>query len=246
MRVPQQIISCFGKTDNKVSLEFEDQYIRKFKSEIARNVQMEVEPGIIVYFERYEERTQTGYHFSLEKFDGKKLVSRMTANAIEMDSLNHWTVKNYLIRDFNGMYETINKGEALDTIINMDPKDFFITAQQAAQMTNPQLRRYIKKQEKRGLGNIQAFQDEYYRRFSMPLASLILTLIGVSLASRKIRGGMGVNIGIGLALSALFILFSTLSSTFAINGSMNPLLAVWLPNILFLITGLFLYTKAPK
>ena len=232
--------------DNKVRLEFEDKYISKFKSEIARNIQMEVEPGIIVYFERYEERTQTGYHFSLEKFEGKKLVSRMTANTIKMDSLNHWTVRNYLIRDFNGMYETINKGESLDTIINMDPEDFFITAQQAAQMTNPQLRRYIKKQEKRGLGNIQAFQDEYYKRFSMPLASLILTLIGVSLASRKIRGGMGVNIGIGLALSALFILFSTLSSTFAINGSMNPLLAVWLPNILFLITGLFLYTKAPK
>ena len=170
----------------------------------------------------------------------------MTANTIKMDSLNHWKVKNYLIRDFNGMYETINKGESLDTIINMDPEDFFITAQQAAQMTNPQLRRYIKKQEKRGLGNIQAFQDEYYKRFSMPLASIILTLIGVSLASRKVRGGMGVNIGIGIALSALFILFSTLSSTFAINGSMNPLLAVWLPNILFLITGLFLYTKAPK
>ena len=232
--------------DNKVRLEFEDKYISKFKSEIARNIQMEVEPGIIVYFERYEERTQTGYHFSLEKFEGKKLVSRMTANTIKMDSLNHWKVKNYLIRDFNGMYETINKGESLDTIINMDPEDFFITAQQAAQMTNPQLRRYIKKQEKRGLGNIQAFQDEYYKRFSMPLASIILTLIGVSLASRKVRGGMGVNIGIGIALSALFILFSTLSSTFAINGSMNPLLAVWLPNILFLITGLFLYTKAPK
>jgi len=231
---------------NKVRLDFEDKYVDKFKSEIARNIQMEVEPGIIVYFERYEERTQTGYHFSLEKFEGKKLVSRMTANTIKMDSLNHWTVRNYLIRDFNGMYETINKGESLDTIINMDPEDFFITAQQAAQMTNPQLRRYIKKQEKRGLGNIQAFQDEYYKRFSMPLASIILTLIGVSLASRKVRGGMGVNIGIGIALSALFILFSTLSSTFAINGSMNPLLAVWLPNILFLITGLFLYTKAPK
>ncbi len=231
---------------NKVRLDFEDKYVDKFKSEIARNIQMEIEPGIIVYFERYEERTQEGYHFSLEKFEGKKLVSRMTASTIKMDSLNHWTVRNYLIRDFNGMYETINKGGSLDTIINMDPEDFFITAQQAAQMTNPQLRRYINKQEKRGLGNIQAFKDEYYKRFSMPLASLILTLIGVSLASRKIRGGMGVNIGIGLALSALFILFSTLSSTFAINGSMNPLLAVWLPNILFLITGLFLYTKAPK
>lgn len=231
---------------NKVRLEFEDQYIKKFKSEIARNVQMEIEPGVIVYFERYEERTQTGYHFSLEKFEGKKLVSRMTANTIKMDSASHWNARNYLIRNFDGMYENIQKGESLDTIIHMDPEDFFITAEQAAQMTNPQLRHYINKQEKWGLGNIQAFKDEYYKRFSTPLASLILMLIGVSLSSKKVRGGMGINIGIGLALSALFILFSTLSSTFAINGSMNPLLAVWLPNILFLIIGLFLYTKAPK
>lgn len=231
---------------NKIRLEFEDQYVKKFKSEVARNVQMEIEPGIIIYFERYEEKSKSGYHFSLEKFDDKKLISRLTANSIKMDSANHWTIEKYLIRNFNGIYETIQKGETMDTVIYMDPEDFFITSQQAVQMNNHDLSEYIEKQKKRGLGNTQAFQDEYYKRFSMPLAALILTLIGVSLSSRKIRGGMGINIGIGIALSALYILFSTLSSTFAVSGSMNPLLAVWLPNLLFLIIGLILYKKAPK
>lgn len=231
---------------NRVRLEFEDQYVSKFKSEVARNVQLEIEPGIIAYFGRYEEARATGRNFSLEKFDGKMLVSRLTAQEIVMDSLYHWTVKDYLIRDFDGMYERMRKGEQLDTVIHMDPADFFITAKEAAQMSTPQLRQYIDKRKERGLGNTQAFEDEYHKRYSTPLSALILTLIGVSLSSRKVRGGMGVNIGIGITLSALYILFTTFSSQLSIAGSMNPLLAVWLPNLLFLAIGLYLYYKAPK
>lgn len=231
---------------NRVRLEFEDQYVSKFKSEVARNVQLEIEPGIIAYFGRYEEARATGRNFSLEKFDGKMLVSRLTAQEIVMDSLYHWTVKDYLIRDFDGMYERMRKGEQLDTVIHMDPADFFITAKEAAQMSTPQLRQYIDKRKERGLGNTQAFEDEYHKRYSTPLSALILTLIGVSLSSRKVCGGMGVNIGIGITLSALYILFTTFSSQLSIAGSMNPLLAVWLPNLLFLAIGLYLYYKAPK
>lgn len=231
---------------NRVRLEFEDQYVSKFKSDVARNVQLEIEPGVIAYFGRYEEARATGRYFSLEKFDGKTLVSRLTAQEIVMDSLYHWTVKNYLIREFDGMYERIRQGEQLDTVIHMDPADFFITAKEAAQMSTPQLHRYIEKRKERGLGNTQAFEDEYHKRYSTPLAALILTLIGVSLSSRKVRGGMGVNIGIGITLSALYILFTTFSSQLSIAGSMNPLLAVWLPNLLFLAIGLYLYHKAPK
>ena len=231
---------------NKIRLAFEDQYVSKFKSEVARNVQLEIEPGVIAYFERYEEGRAIGRHFSLEKFEGKQLVSRLTAQEIVMDSLYHWKVKNYLIRDFDGLYEYIQKGSELDTVIYMDPADFFITAQEAAQMSTPKLRQYIAKQKARGLGNTQAFLDEYYTRYSTPLAAIILTLIGVSLSSRKVRGGMGINIGIGLALSALYILFTTFSSQLAIAGSVNPLLAAWTPNLLFLAVGLYLYAKAPK
>ena len=231
---------------NKTRLEFEDQYVQKKKSEIARNVQLEVEQGVIVYIERYEEKRNRGVHFSMEKFDGKKLVSRMTATSVQWDSAYNWTVRNYLIRDFDGLYETISQGTSLDTIIPVEPYEFFITTQQAQEMNNIELRNYINKQKERGVGNVQAFQDEYYKRYSMPFSALILMLIGVSLSSRKVRGGMGIHIGIGIALSALYILFTTFSSTFAIKGTMPILLAVWLPNILFFAVGLILYLKAPK
>lgn len=232
---------------NKTRLEFEDQYIKKFKNEVARNIQFEIKEGTIIYIERYEDARKRGYRFSMESFENdKSLSSRLIANRIEWKSDSTWVINDYLIRTFDGLYESIVQGETMDTIIPMNPAEFFITAEQAPEMTNPQLKEYIEKQEKRGAANIQAFKDEYYKRFSYPLASFILTLIGVSLASRKVKGGIGLHLGIGIGLSATFILFSTISSTFAIKGTMSPLLAVWSPNIIFLIIGIVLYQKAPK
>lgn len=230
----------------KVMLEFENKYISEYKTENARNVQMEIEPGVILYVERYEMRKNKGYRFSLEKFEDKHLVSRLTAETITWDSLYNWKIENYVQRDFEGMHETLSQGISKDTTIMIQPSEFFITAKEAPQMNNKELRNYLEKQKKRGVGNIQAFEDEYYKRFTMPLAAFIMTLIGVSLSSRKVRGGMGLNLGIGLALSALYILFSTLSTSFSVNGSMSPMAAVWLPNIIFLIVGIYLYIRAPK
>ncbi len=231
---------------NKTRLAFEDQYVKKFKSEMALNIQFEVEPGTIAYIERYEQQRNRGYHFQLEKFDGKTLTSRMTAQYVVFDSTDHWHVTEYLIRDFNGLYETVRTGSSLDTVIHMDPEDFFLTSDEAPQMTTTELYRYLRKQRSRGVGNIQAFEDEFYKRFSMPLSVFILTIIGLSLSSRKVRGGTGLHIGIGIALSALFILFSTVSTTFAVSGAMSTFTAVWLPNFLFGTLAVILYIKAPK
>jgi len=231
---------------NKKMLTFEDKYVRKFKTDNARNVQMEVEKGVIMYIERYEILNNTGYRFSLEKFDGKTLVSRLTAQTISWDSAYQWKITDYLQRDFHGMRESITMGASKDTTIMVQPEEFFITSQEAAQMNNIQLRNYLIKQKDRGVGNIQAFEDEYYKRFSMPLAAFILSLIGVSLSSRKVRGGMGLHLGIGLALSSFYILFSTMSTTFSVTGVMSPFAAVWLPNLVFIIIGIYLYRTAPK
>lgn len=227
-------------------LDFENKYIKKFKSEQARNVQMEVEKGVILYIESFQMRTNSGYRFSLEKFEGKTLVSRLTADRVKWDSAYNWTVEKYLQRDFDGMHENITVGEQMDTVIMVKPEEFFITAQESAQMTNSELKEYLDKQQQRGIGNIQAFKNEYHKRFASPLAAFIMTLIGVSLSSRKVRGGMGKNLGIGLALSALYILFSTVSSSFAVNGVMSSFMAVWMPNFIFLAIGIFLYTRTPK
>ena len=230
----------------KKMLTFEDTYIRKFKTVNARNVQMEVKKGVIMYIERYEISNNTGYRFSLEKFKGKTLVSRLTAQTISWDSAYNWKITDYLQRDFNGMRETITKGTAKDTTIMVQPEEFFITSQEAAQMNNSQLGKYLDKQKNRGVGNIQGFADEYYKRFSMPLAAFIMTLMGVSLSSRKVRGGMGLHLGVGLALSSFYILFSTMSTTFSVSGIMSAFTAVWLPNVVFLLVGIYLYRIAPK
>jgi lipopolysaccharide export system permease protein len=231
---------------NEKMLAFEDQYIRKFKTDNARNVQMEVEKGVILYIERYEITNNTGYRFSLEKFDGKKLVSRLTAETVSWDSAYNWKITDYLQRDFNGMHESISKGVSKDTMIMVQPEEFFITSKEAAKMNNIQLGNYLRKQKDRGIGNIQAFEDEYYKRYSMPVAAFIMTLIGVSLSSRKVRGGMGLHLGVGLALSSLYILFSTLSTTFSVSGLMSAFAAVWIPNVVFLLVGIYLYRTAPK
>lgn len=231
---------------NKTRLKFENQYVSKFKNENVNNVQMEVEKGVILYIESFDANGHNGYHMSMEKFQGKKLIARLTAEQIHYDTLNKWKVQNYLIRRFDGLKEHITKGVVLDTTINIQPEDFFITAYESPQMTNTELSSYLKRQRERGIGNIKAFEDEYYKRFSMPFAAFILTLMGVSLSSRKVRGGTGVNLGIGLALSASYVLFSTFSSSFSINGSASALFAAWLPNIVFSIIAVFFYFKAIK
>lgn len=233
-------------SSNKTRLDFENQYIKKFRSENVTNVQLEVEKGVILYIENFDNHQNAGYNISLEKFRGKKLISRMTADMMQYDTLNHWTIKNYLIREFQGMKEVITKGSSIDTVIAIEPRDFFITSFDCPQMKNNELRAYLDRQQERGVGNIKAFEDEYYKRFSMPCAAFILTLIGVSLASRKIRGGMGLHLGLGLLLTFTYYIFSVFSTAFSVNGSMSPVLAAWLPNIVFCIIAWYLYKKAPK
>lgn len=233
---------------NVTRLNFENRYIKKKKVDYVRNVQLEVDSGVIAYIERYEDYNKTGYRFSLDKFENKKLVSHLTARSITYDTLSEhrWTIKDYMIRELKGRKETITKGEKRDTILIMEPSDFLIARNQQEMMTSPALKEYIAKQKKRGFANIKEFEIEYYRRIAMSFASFILTAIGLALSSRKIKGGMGLHLGVGLALSFSYIMFQTVSSTFAINGNMPSIIAVWIPNILYAFIAVYLYRKAPK
>ena len=231
---------------NKTRLAFEDKYVKKITSDYTRHVQMEVEPGVIMYIDRFEKSSNTGYDFFLEKYEGKMLVSRLTANRIHQDSTFHWSLSEYMIRNFNGLTESITKGTTLDTTIQVKPEEFFIVKGWSEQLTTPELKRYLDRQAQRGVANIKEYSVEYNRRFSFPFSAFILTLIGVSLASRKVRGGMGLHLGLGIAISFAYIMFDTVSGSFAEGGGLSPGLAVWLPNILFAFVGLYLYIKAPK
>lgn len=229
-------------------LKFEDQYVKKRAVTTARNVQLEVDSGVIAYMERYQDYNNTGIRFSLDKFDDKKLVSHLTARTIVYDtaSVHKWKLKDYTIRELGGMKERIITGDQLDTIIKMEPSDFLISRKQQEMLNSPELGEYIDMQKKRGFANIKEFEIEYHRRIAMSFASFILTAIGLSLSSRKVKGGMGLHLGIGLGLSFSYILFQTVSSTFAVNGSMPPVIAVWIPNILYSFIAVYLYFKAPK
>lgn len=231
---------------NKKRLAFEDQYVKKVSTDYVRNVQMEIKPGVVMYLERFDAENQTGYNFFLEKYDGLRLVSRTTARKIEYDSAHHWRIQNYMIRDFKGYVEKIRQGTVLDTVIPMEPSEFFIVKGWSEQLTTPELRAYLERQEKRGVANIKEYNVEYDRRFSFPFSSFILTLIGVSLASRKVRGGMGLHLGLGLGISFTYILLDTISGSFAQGGELTPVVAVWAPNVIFALIGFYLYQKAPK
>ncbi|MBR1426172.1 MAG: LptF/LptG family permease [Paludibacteraceae bacterium] len=237
-------------------LAFTDKYVQHFTTENARNVQMEVEPGSVLYIESFQQRTRMGYRASLEHFEGKQLVSRITAERIRYDSAHYdaaradtvycWHLEDYVRRDFEDKFETMSHGNRLDTIIQIEPRELFITAEQAQQMTNPELRQYMEKQAARGAGNLEAFETEWHKRWATPIGAFIMTLLGVTMSSQKSRRGMGRNLGIGLALSALYILFSTVSTTFSVNGVMSPFMSVWLPNFVFLLIGSVLYLRVRK
>ncbi len=231
---------------NETRINFQNKYIKNKAVEYARNVQLEVEPGVIAYFDRFDARSNMGYRFSLEHFDGKRLISRLTANSIKYDTLYHWQVINYTIRDFDGMREYITEGSRKDTTLTIIPSDFLISENDCEKMTTPELHEYISRQQKRGIGNIQTFEIEYHKRYASIMAAFILTAIGASLSSRKVKGGMGLNIGIGLALSFSYILFTTITSTFAVSGSVSPMVAAWIPNILYTFIAIYLYRKAPR
>ncbi len=231
---------------NITRIAFQNKYIRDKSVDYARNVQLEVSPGVIMYMGSYNDKTATGRHFSLEKFNDKELVSRLTAQSISYDSVNHWTIKDYMVRNFTGMKETISHGESIDTVLVMAPSDFLISVNDCEQMTTPELRSYINRQKERGVGNIQLFEIEYFQRFSMTFAAFILTIIGASLSSRKVKGGMGFNIGMGLLLSFSYILFMQVTSTFAISGYVSSFVAVWIPNFVYSFIAVYLYLKAPR
>ena len=227
-------------------LHFTDKYVEHFTSESARNIQMELEPGTILYIESFQRRSNIGYRCSIEKFEGKTLVERTTADRIYYDSLEYWHLDNYTQRTFTGMRETLERGDEKHITLPIIPDELFITAQQAQQMTTPELRHYMERQRQRGSGNVKAFEVEYHKRWASPLGAFIMTLLGVTMSSRKVRGGMGKNLGIGVGLTALYILFSTVSTTFSVNNVMSSFMAAWLPNFVFLAISIPLYLRACK
>ena len=229
-------------------LEFETRYKSRRKPQIAEHVQLQVDTGVIAYIDFFDGQRKRGERFTLDKFQNKSLVSHLTAQSIIYDTLAderyHWKLMQVKVRTLSGLREHITTYTTLDSVIIMEPKDFMMTKNYQQTLTNSELLDYIERQQMRGSSNVKVYQVEYHKRYADPFAAFILSAIGLSLSFRKRKGGMGGSLGLGLALSAIYIMLQTISSTFAINSDWPPALAAWFPNIIFTIVAAVLYRRS--
>ena len=229
---------------------FETLYRNSKKNTSAEDIQLFVAKNTTAYIQNYDDQYKRGYGFSLVKIKNKKIVSHLTAMEIQYDTIAdskyHWKLSNWKIRTLKGLKEHIQSGATKDTVLLMEPTDLVYSKGQQETFTSPELLDYISKQTSRGSGNVVQYEVEFHKRIAMSFSSFILTIIGLALSSRKRKGGMGLSLGIGLALSFSYIMLQTVSATFAIQDNTPPMLAAWIPNIIFAIIAYFCYRHAPS
>jgi lipopolysaccharide export system permease protein len=234
---------------NLIRMDFEDKYYRSSSRRVTvENIHRQDFKNIYVYMGSFNPINQRGQNFTIEKFnDSGRLESKLSSSSVIYDTVKHkWTAMNYYIREINGNEEVLIKGKQIDTTLKIRPEDFSRDPGFVGTMTYNELNDYINLLQLQGSDELKLFLIEKHRRFANPFAVFILTLIGVSLSSRKIRGGIGMNIGIGLILSFSYILFLQFASQFSLKGNLGPMLAMWIPNILYSMIALVLYKLAPK
>ncbi|MCI2083025.1 MAG: LptF/LptG family permease [Bacteroidales bacterium] len=232
---------------NKTRLAFEQKYVKARFAPAARNTHYQIDPGTYVYVESFSSWNNTAYKFTLETLEGNKLKSKISAESAVWDTTNgSWRLRNCFIRTFHGASETVVARKQIDTVISLTARDFYRMKSDVQTLSAKDLNELINTQRLRGDKNVMYALIEKNTRIAMPFSAFILTIIGVSLCSKKRRGGMGLNVGIGIALSFTYILFMRFSEMFVYTGSLPASVALWLPNIIFSIVALVLYRIAPK
>ncbi|MCK9617697.1 MAG: LptF/LptG family permease [Lentimicrobiaceae bacterium] len=232
---------------NKRMLAFEKVYIKDPIRNKDINIHMQIDSVTYVFIESYNNQTNTGYRFSIEKINKSGLFYRLNSDLIRWDSIQKkWKIMNAYERKINGMNESFSYLGTYDTTLRVKPTDFSMSVHDLKTFTYEELREAIAREKLRGTKIVTQFELEKHKRIAFPFATIVLTIIGYALSSRKVRGGIGLHLGLGITISFTFILFMQIFSVFAAFGNMPPFIAVWIPNILFGILGLYLIKKAPK
>lgn len=234
---------------NEKQVAFEALYLKKRQNiRYDRHIYRQIEPGLFAYVRGYSGRDQRASFFALERFDDNQMVASLEAAEVKFNpETRHWTAERYTTRTFDSLRnESFEKRTKLDTLINLDATELGRVNELIKTMKIGRLNEFIDQQREKGSNMIGLFEVERHTRYSYPLATFILTLIGVSLSSRKMRGGMGLHIGVGITLCFSYILFGRFFEEFAKSGVMNAALAVWIPNIIYMVIAIYLYRKAPK
>ena len=228
---------------------FEQKYIpRRQRFQYDRHIYRQVEPGTFVYIRGFSKNSLQASFLALEKYEGSFMRSTLEASEVKFDNeTKRWTASKYITRSFadNGQ-ETFTQNRNLDTLLNLDVVELGRMNELIKTMNIVELNEFIDQQRAKGSDSIRQLEVEHHTRFAYPIGTFILSLIGVSLSSRKVRGGTGLHIGIGIALCFSYIMLNRIFEEFAKGGTLPPMLAVWLPNIIYTLIAIYLYRKAPK
>ncbi len=232
---------------NRLKVDFEDTHFSD-ADPTKNEVHMQLDKRTFVYVKSFDSNSKTGYEFILEKFNGDTMIQKLVANSITYDSVKRiWSIKSYSDRHINGLKEKmVWHSTQKDTTLDMRPEDFEVHDNQYSAMSMSVLNKNIEKAKLRGTGELTDMLFEKYHRFVYPLSTYVLTLIGVSMSSRKVRGGIGLPLGIGILLCFAYIIVERFALVFSIKGGAPPLVSVFVPNILFALLGYYLLVKAPK
>jgi lipopolysaccharide export system permease protein len=229
----------------KTMNEFRMKNIDNVRMGVERDIHRQIEPGVYIYMRSYTPN-DVGNVFTLERFEGSKLTEKLTADNIRWDKeTEKWVINNYWKRTILDGYELLESGYRMDTTLNMKPEEFRVKKNEMETYITPELKKEIKLMKTRGVNAIE-WEIEKHKRMATPFSTFILTLIGVGLASRKIKGGLGFHLGLGLALSFSYILFMQISTVFAISGSVPVFVSMWIPNILYSLIAFFVFRWAAK
>ena len=233
---------------NKDRLDFEEVYYRNKLRNFSKDIHIKIDDATFIYMSNFVVDLNLGNNFSLEKFNtnGDLSYKLLSDNAKWDTTTNQWMVTNFVERKINGLEETVNSGAKKYLDINLKPEEFKRRTNYIIAMDYFELNDFIEEQKFKGSQQVVLYEVEKHQRIAYPFATFILTLIGVSISSRKVRGGIGLHIGLGLLVSFSYILFMRVSSTFAINSGMPVILAVWIPNIIYSLLAFYLMKKAPK
>ncbi len=230
---------------NKTRLAFENQYIRNPFVYKFRNIHRQLEPGNFIYFESFNNFENVGFRFSNEHFEDGRLVYKLTAERIRWDStMSRWELQHFAVRHFDEMQEKVVSGLKKDTAYAFTPQEFKRRESNIETMDTPQLKTYVRSEKARGVENTAYMEVERHRRTSFPFATFVLTIIGVSISSRKVKGGLGMQLGLGIFIAFSYIMLMQVSTTFAIKANFSPLVSVWIPNIVFGVVAAALFKRS--
>lgn len=233
---------------NATRVQFELKYNKFRKMHMGHDMHYKLENDHFVYIESFSAYNNTAYNFTLEDLSGGRLRSKITAESAQYDTVNGvWKLRNWFIRDYDeGLTDHIRSGRQMDTVLSLTRDDFFRNRFTTQELNQRELEELIETQKMRGDASVNMTQIEKHNRFTLPFSTIILTIIGVSLCTRKRRGGMGWNLAAGTALSFSYILFMQFSEMFVITDTLPAYIAIWLPNYIYAIIAVILYIRASK